>query len=94
VIVTVHVEHPDPSALTITLTNPATNEVMVWDQEPSPYDLSWYPDGGGALVLERVPSGFSGDESVNGTWTLKITDTSGEAGTLVAWGLEIMSRLD
>src|SRR5690606_5071857 len=56
VIVTVHLEHPDPSALTITLTNPATNQVMVWDQEPGPYDLDWYPTPG-EIVIERVPVG-------------------------------------
>jgi subtilisin-like proprotein convertase family protein len=93
VVVSIELEHPDPSALTITLTNPSNNEVMVWDQEPSPYDLSWYPDPG-SLMIARVPQGFSGDESVNGTWILTITDDAGGGGTLVAWGLEIMSRFD
>ena len=94
VIVSLTVTHPDPAALTITLTNPATNEVMVWNQEASPYELSWYPTPG-TLSIVRVPVGFSGDESVNGTWTLSVsTAAGGGAGTLNSWGLEIMSRLD
>jgi hypothetical protein len=93
VIINLVVDHPDPSALTITLTNPSANEVMVWDQEPSPFDAIWYPEPG-TLRLSRVPVGFSGDESVNGTWILTITSTSDAPGSLVSWELEIMSRYD
>ncbi|MEZ4381151.1 MAG: proprotein convertase P-domain-containing protein [Nannocystaceae bacterium] len=93
VIVNLVLDHPDPSALTITLTNPDNNEVTVWDQEPSPYAAPWYAEPG-TLRLSRVPVGFSGDESVNGAWTLKITSDTDEPGTLASWGLEIMSRYD
>lgn len=93
VIINLVVDHPDPSALTITLTNPSANEVMVWDQEPSPFDAVWYPEPG-SLRLSRVPVGFSGDESVNGTWILTITSASDTPGALVSWELEIMSRYD
>ena len=93
VILNLVLDHPDPSALTITLTNPSGNEVMVWDQEPSPYDFAWYPEPG-TLRLSRVPVGFSGDEDVNGTWELRITSTSDDPGTLDAYALEVMSRFD
>jgi len=86
VIVKVELNHPDWSQLTITLTNPATNEVPVWSQETPP---------AGITTIHRVPVGFSGDESVNGTWSLKIVDNAtGQAGSLESWDLEIVSRYD
>lgn len=86
VIVKIELDHPDWSQLTITLTNPSNNEVPVWTKETAPPT---------ATTLHRVPKGFSGDESVNGTWTLKIVDdVSGQAGSLKGWELEIVSRLD
>ena len=86
VVITLSLTHQTPSELTITLTNPSSNETMVWNEESHP---------GGAVHLERPPTGFSGDESVNGTWVLSITDdSSGNSGVLHSWGLEIMSRWD
>jgi subtilisin-like proprotein convertase family protein len=86
VVVNVELTHPDASELMITLTNPSNNEVMVWNYESAPAD---------SLHIERVPVGFSGDESVNGTWTLTVSDgTTGNQGTLVSWSVEIMSRWD
>lgn len=95
VIVRVEIAHADPSELHVTLTNPATNEVLVWDHEPSPDDYAFAQPWDGTLILHRAPNGFSGDESVNGTWMLTIEDDAGgEAGTLITWSLEIMSRFD
>lgn len=86
VIVEVTLDHPDWSQLTITLENPDGNVVTVWTEETAPV---------GATTLHRVPIGFSGDESVNGTWTLTVVDgASGESGSLEDWSLEIVSRLD
>ena len=86
VIIYLELTHESPSDLFITLTNPATNEVVVFDQEPAE---------GPDLVLHRTPRGFSGDESVNGTWWLKVVDgTSGGTGTVDRWSLEITSRWD
>ncbi len=86
VVVKVDLTHPDASELTITLSNPDGNVVGVWANETAP---------GPDLLLERVPVGFSGDESVNGTWTLTITDgTVGNVGLLHSWSVEIMSRWD
>jgi hypothetical protein len=86
VIIRLSLDHPAPDELVITLTNPSSNQVMVFDGEAAP---------GGALSLERVPLGFSGDESVNGTWVLTIEDNqAGNVGTLASVELEIVSRLD
>ncbi len=86
VIVKVELNHPDWSQLTITLTNPSSNEVTVWSQETPPPNLT---------AIHRVPVGFSGDESVNGNWSLKIVDgANGQSGSLKSWELEIVSRLD
>jgi len=39
--------------------------------------------------------GFSGDESVNGTWQLRVIDTRrGTVGTLERWSLVVGSRWD
>ena len=86
VIVKIVLNHPDWSQLTVTLTNPDNNEVTVWNQETPPP---------GVTTIHRVPSGFSGDEGVNGTWSLKIVDgASGQSGSLQSWDLEIVSRYD
>jgi subtilisin-like proprotein convertase family protein len=76
--------HPDATQLRITLTNPAGAEVTVFDGEAS------------EVFLRRHPViGFSGDEMVNGPWTLRIIDTvSGEEGTLDHWTLRLGSRFD
>ena len=85
VIAYVELTHADPSELRVTLTNPSGNEVLVFDREPA----------ASPLVLARVPVGFSGDEDVNGTWTLRITDHApGNTGTLTRWGVEVVSRWD
>ena len=37
----------------------------------------------------------SGDASVNGTWTLHVTDTvAGEAGVLLGWSVYLLSNWD
>jgi len=78
------VSHPDATQLRITLTNPAGAEVVVFDGESSEVFLRRHP------VL-----GFSGDEMVNGEWTLRIVDdVAGDAGTLERWTLHLGSRFD
>ena len=88
VVVSVRVAHPRASQLRITLTNPAGSEVLVHDGVAS--------DNGAPLVLAAKPIlGFSGDESVNGEWTLRVTDrTSGQVGTFEGWQLTLTSRYD
>ncbi len=76
--------HGEPGQLRVTLTNPAGNEVNVpLSTEEGRIEVA------GSLV------GFSGDELVNGVWTLRITDeAAGTSGTLTAWHLRIGSRFD
>jgi hypothetical protein len=75
-------------SLRITLTNPATAEVVLFDG-PSPDNF---------LELEMPVIGFSGDEQVVGAWTLTVTDTTpGSASTgatLDRWSLLVGSRWD
>ena len=82
-----YVAHPRPSDLRITLTNPSDNEVLVFDGATSGTNEIYL--SGQALM------GFSGDESVNGVWRLRVVDSvSGQAGTIEDFGLEIGSRWD
>lgn len=87
VVIWIEHEHPAPEDLLIELLNPSGNLVPVWDHKVGPM----HPGG-----LGIVPTGFSGDESVNGTWTLFITDTeaNGKTAPVTSWQLEIMSRYD
>lgn len=76
--------HPDATQLRVTLTNPAGAEVVVFDGEAQEVFLRNHP------VL-----GFSGDEMVNGPWTLRVIDeVAGEVGTLDSWNLRLGSRFD
>ncbi len=87
VVVWVELDHPDPSELLIELRNPDGNQVQVASLPAAPL----HPGGVGI-----VPVGFSGDESVNGTWWLVVTDTVANEvdGGVISWELEIMSRFD
>lgn len=77
--------HPDTSQLKVTLTNPAGVEVVVFDGRP----------GQEIWVDDHPVVGFSGDEEVNGVWTLRVIDqTTGETGVLDAWSLTVGSRFD
>jgi len=80
--------HPRMKDLRVTLTNPAGNEVLVYDGATAPAATEIYLTG-------KALSGFSGDESVNGVWALKAVDTkSGQTGTIERFGLGITSRWD
>ena len=87
VAVFVELDHPAPEELVLTLTNPDGNEVSVADQQTTPL----HPGG-----VPIVPNGFSGDESVNGTWTLTVRDAvdNDNNGSVQSWNVEIMSRFD
>ncbi|MDX2089335.1 MAG: proprotein convertase P-domain-containing protein [Kofleriaceae bacterium] len=88
VVLSLRIAHPRAAQLKITLTNPAGNEVLVYDGVAA--------NNGAPFVLTAKPIlGFSGDESVNGEWTLRVTDrTSGHVGTLEGWQLTLTSRWD
>jgi subtilisin-like proprotein convertase family protein len=84
-----HIAHPRPADVRVTLTNPAGNEVLVFD------GATGSAPHGEIYMKGQALRGFSGDESVNGTWSLKVVDSrSGQVGTLYSFGLEITSRWD
>lgn len=77
--------HEDVAQLRVTLTNPAGTEVVIADRDRS----------GPELILDEAVLGFSGDEPVNGLWTLKaIDEVDGTVGTINRWSLRIGSRHD
>ncbi len=80
------VTHPRVSDLRIELVNPLGTRGVVFDGSR----------GGTELYLRGVPVlGFPGDESVNGEWTLELTDrVSGQVGRLHEFGLTLTSRWD
>lgn len=81
----VSVSHWDVSQISITLTNPAGTEVAIYAGDQT----------GTALDLEFPVTGFPGDESANGLWTLTVYDSiQGGIGTLDYWTLMLTSRLD
>ncbi len=86
VVLDLSIWHPSPSELTVTLTNPSGTEVVIANRNAS----------GNELYLRRIPlRGFPGDESVNGPWTLTVTDAAGgRTGTLASFGLTLTSRWD
>ena len=81
------IDHPAPEELVVELRNPSGNQVPVLNHDTPPF----HPGGVGI-----VPTGFSADESVNGTWWLVVQDdvVNGNNGMITSWELEIMSRLD
>ena len=87
--VTVHLRasHTDRRQLTIYLRNPAGTEVRVWDGATA--------SAGTSISLDAPVLGFSGDESVNGSWVLRVVDrAAGGTGSLTRWGLTLGSRWD
>ena len=87
VAILLDLNHPAPEELIIELRNPDGNEVSVANLQSTPL----HPGG-----VPIVPTGFSGDESVNGTWSLIVRDTvdNANSGSVDGWELEIMSRFD
>ncbi|MCE9578887.1 MAG: proprotein convertase P-domain-containing protein [Deltaproteobacteria bacterium] len=87
VVIALTIDHPRGSQLRVTLTNPAGTEAVVHDGVAA--------DDGHALVLDGPVSGFSGDEMVNGEWTLRVTDrATGQVGAIRGWQLVVTSRYD
>jgi hypothetical protein len=76
--------HPRTADLRITLTNPAGASVTVFDSTP-----------GVNLDLVMPVLGFSGDESVNGAWSVTVVDkASTRTGTIDRIELTLGSRWD
>jgi hypothetical protein len=82
------INHPRPGQLRVTLRNPVGTEVVVFEGNGS-------HSGDTYLEIDGPVRGFSGDESVNGAWTLVVQDkTRHQTGTLVRWDLTVTSRWD
>jgi subtilisin-like proprotein convertase family protein len=80
------IRHERAADLRVALVNPTGTRVAI----PT--------EGGvweGGLDLELAVEGFSGDEAVNGIWTLEILDrAAGQTGVLDDWALTVGSRWD
>lgn len=79
------IDHPRMADLQVVLVNPAGTEVVIADHI-----------AGRELYLDdAIVRGLSGDESVNGLWTLIVRDTvRGQVGTVHRFGLTVTSRWD
>jgi hypothetical protein len=82
------IDHPRPSQLLVILRNPVGTEAVVFEGNSS-------HNGDTHVEIDGPVRGFSGDESVNGTWTLEVRDRiAGRSGTLTRWDLTVTSRWD
>ena len=82
IVVYLHLDHPRPEDLVIELEDPNGQVGTVLENE------AWSP----GPIIARVGSG---DDQVNGLWTLHVRDTvSGETGNLTGWSLYLLSRWD
>jgi hypothetical protein len=82
------VVHPRPSDLRVFVANPDGSEVLAFDGAAA-------GASGPELELDLPVRGFSGDESVNGVWSVRVVDrVSGQRGTVDHVALTIGSRWD
>ena len=82
IVVTLHLDHPRPEDLVVTLEDPNQQVGIVLSNE------SWTP---GPIVTFVG----SGDDLVNGEWTLTVSDTvMGESGRLLGWSVYLLSNWD
>ncbi len=86
VVLDLYIDHPRIRDLTVTLEDPATTRVVIFDGDR---------DGAEIYLRDFVVLGFPGDESVNGFWKLHVTDrVTGQTGTIEDFSLTITSRWD
>jgi hypothetical protein len=82
IVVTLHLDHPRPEDLVVTLEDPNQQVGIVLSNE------SWTPGPIVTLV-------GSGTHLVNGEWTLTVSDTvAGESGRLLGWSVYLLSNWD
>jgi len=82
-IVHLDIDHPRKTDLYIVLTQPSSGESLIWDVDSA------------GLARVTVGGNLERDSSVNGTWTLTVSDYfAGSTGTLRGWSLELTSRYD
>ena len=81
------IDHARLSDLRVTLTNPASTEVLIYDGAGQ--------TGSEVALRGHVVHGFSGDEQVNGIWQLRVEDRAGGAvGNVFSFALTVTSRWD
>ncbi len=96
VIIDLEIEHPDLSQLLITLNNPTgpDGSVEIVFDGSNPQHLAEFSEYYGWAHMSR-PCFFSGDESVNGAWILRVIDRAqGNQGKLHGWDLLLRSNWD
>ena len=77
--------HASPHRLVLTLVDPGGDTALLWDG----------PNESTPPARIPVTRGISRDSSVNGRWTLRVTNPSGTgSGTLRSWTLKLTSRWD
>ena len=82
IVVTLQLDHPRPEDLLVVLEDPNGQQGTVLDHQ------TWTP---GPIVVGVG----SGDDLVNGEWTLHVTDTvPGEDGELRGWSVYLLSNWD
>jgi cysteine-rich repeat protein len=82
IVVTLHLDHPRSEDLVVILEDPNGQQGTVLSNE------TWTPGPITTFV-------GSGDDTVNGQWTLHVSDTvSGETGQLIGWSVYLLSRWD
>jgi cysteine-rich repeat protein len=82
IVVRLYLDHPRPEDLFVQLEDPNGQIGTILDRE------SWSP----GPIIARVGSG---DDAVNGNWTLHVRDmVTGETGVLTAWSLYLLSNWD
>jgi len=94
--------------LTVTLTNPLTTQISLWDRicnDQDNFDLNFDdaaapgalpcpPTGAGTYQPAGALSTYNGTDP-NGNWTLSITDNvDQDGGSLLTWGLEVCAATD
>jgi hypothetical protein len=83
VVIDLDIAHPRKQDLVVVLYQPGGAQAVLWNHEANPPSH---------IV---APAGIEGDNSVNGDWQLKITDTvPGAQGSLVKWSMWISSNWD
>ena len=89
VVVTLHIDHPNPAELKVILHDPQSSPDepgggatdVLWNLEPE----------GATTIVAKIP----GDDAVNGTWKLQVKDlVEGNTGSLKGWSIYLLSRWD
>ncbi len=84
--VMLHIDHPRPQDLRVTLLDPSGTDAVLWDQttELEEWSRSFVTTGN-----------ISRDDEVNGRWHLRIEDlVAGQTGVWHEWSLFVVSRWD